>query len=303
MAQHVSVREYDPAWEEMFKTEEKLIRKILGNNCKAVHHIGSTAVEGLPAKPIIDIMPVVEDLEAVDFVADLFEQAGYEYMGEFGIPGRRYLRKGGIERTHQVHIFSENNESGSLDIERHLAVRDYLRSNKQIAQEYGALKIRLAKKYPYDIEGYCDGKDSFVQNLERTALKWNKDRSDWKKMYDAANAVRNGRKVSPQMEAGGVSAALLSDTGKVYVGVCIDSCCGLGMCAERNAAANMITMGEQRITKLVAIMPDGEVGAPCGACREFLVQMDKANENAEVLMSYGENKTVTLKDLTPCWWI
>ncbi len=303
MAQHVTVKEYDSNWTDAFESESKLIKNILGENCTAIHHIGSTAVEGLAAKPIIDIMPVVKSLDAVDRAVPLFVEAGYEFMGELGIPGRRYLRKGGIERTHQVHIFSDDGESGTRDIERHLAVRDYLRANKTVAEEYGALKQRLAKKYPYDIEAYCDGKDSFVQSLERSALKWYKDKEIWNKLYNAAKAVQSPRQLSPHMEAGGVAAALLSDKGNIYVGVCIDSCCGLGMCAERNAAANMITVGEQRVSKIVAIMPDGETGAPCGACREFFLQMDKANENAEVLMEKESFKAVTLKDLTPSWWI
>lgn len=303
MAQHIYVIDYNPQWPVLFDTEAELLKGILGDNCKEIHHIGSTAVEGLCAKPIIDIMPVVYDLEAVDDLVDELEKAGYEYMGELGIPGRRYLRKGGIERTHQVHIFSENYEGGAKDIERHLAVRDYLRANKAVAEEYAALKSRLAKKYPYNNEGYCDGKDAFVQRLETASLKWYHDKEDWKQLMNAALTVQNPRPLSPQMEAGGVSAALMSDTGKVYVGVCIDSCCGLGMCAERNAAANMITCGEQRVTKIVALMPDGNVGTPCGACREFLLQMDKRNENAEILVDVKNSLTKPLKDLTPDWWI
>ena len=99
MSQFVNVKEYNPDWKKLFEEEAELIRSILGDNCNAVHHIGSTAVEGLAAKPIIDIMPVVSDLAAVDEAAELFKNAGYEYMGEFGMPGRRDLRKGGIERT------------------------------------------------------------------------------------------------------------------------------------------------------------------------------------------------------------
>lgn len=169
MAQHVVVTEYDPLWPEKFQAEEERIQEILGKNCMEVHHIGSTSVPGLAAKPIIDIMPVVKDLEAVDAVSAAFEQIGYEYMGEFGIPGRRYLRKGGEERTHQLHIFSEASQS---EIARHLAVRDYLRAYGEKRREYAALKVRLAQQYPYDIEGYCDGKDAFVKALEQEALQW-----------------------------------------------------------------------------------------------------------------------------------
>ena len=100
-------------------------------------------------------------------VAYKFEQIGYEYLGEYGISGRRYLRKGGDNRTHQIHIFSEENIN---DIKRHLAVRDYLRNHQEVAKEYGRLKENLAEKFPYDIESYCDGKDSFLKNIEYLAL-------------------------------------------------------------------------------------------------------------------------------------
>lgn len=169
MAQHIIVVEHNPDWEQMFEAEAKLIQNILGNNCIDIHHIGSTSVSGLASKPIIDIMSVVKDIEKVDKFINELEEIGYEYLGEFGIPGRCYLRKGGDERTHQVHIFEHNNVK---DIERHLAVRDYLRSNREAVEQYEELKKYLAMQYPYDIEGYCNGKDAFVKSLEQKALEW-----------------------------------------------------------------------------------------------------------------------------------
>lgn len=169
MAQHIVVTEYNPTWTDMFETEALKIKKILGENCVAIHHIGSTSVVGLAAKPIIDMMPIVYSLKDVDKVAAAFEKIDYEYMGEFGISGRRYLRKGGDERTHQIHMFAVNN---THDIERHLAVRDYLRMHQDVCEKYATLKKELADKYPYDIDGYCDGKEKFVQQLEREALEW-----------------------------------------------------------------------------------------------------------------------------------
>lgn len=171
MPQHILVTAYDPGWENEFQKEAAVLSEILGDQCVAMYHIGSTAVPGLKAKPIIDIMPVVHHIEDVDLLKEEFEKVGYEYLGEFGIPGRRYLRKGGDERTHQVHIFEENN---TWDIHRHLAVRDYLRSHARAAYEYGELKTKLAQKYPYDIDGYCDGKEKFVKQLEDQALRWKK---------------------------------------------------------------------------------------------------------------------------------
>ena len=132
-------------------------------------HIGSTAVEGLWAKPILDLMPVVTSLEAVDRLDPELEALGYQCMGEFGIPGRRYFRKGGDHRTHQLHVFHAGDRQNIL---RHLAVRDYLRACPAEREAYGALKRWLAGQYPEDIEGYCDGKDAFVRALERRALVW-----------------------------------------------------------------------------------------------------------------------------------
>lgn len=169
MAQHIIVVDYDPCWEQQYLAEAKTIRAILGENCTAIFHIGSTAVRGLKAKPIIDIMPVVCSIAAVDEKQGAFEETGYEYLGEFGMAQRRYLRKGGDERTHQVHIFQETDR---INIKRHLAVRDFLRAHSEIARQYGALKESLARRYPYDIEGYCDGKDAFVKDLEHQALRW-----------------------------------------------------------------------------------------------------------------------------------
>ena len=124
----------------------------------------------------------------------------------------------------------------------------------------------------------------------------------WKKLYAAARKVQNGRTVSPFIEAGGVAAAILTKKGNIYVGVCIDTASTLGMCAERNAIANMITNGESQIDKVVAVMPDGSVGSPCGACREYMMQLDKDSGEIEILLDLETEKTVTLKELIPDWW-
>ena len=124
----------------------------------------------------------------------------------------------------------------------------------------------------------------------------------WQKLYDRARSVQNPRVISPFIEAGGVAAAILTKAGNIYVGVCIDTACTLGMCAERNAIANMITNGESQIAKVVAVMEDGRVGAPCGACREYMMQLDKDSANIEILMDLDTRCTVTLGELTPQWW-
>lgn len=111
----------------------------------------------------------VNSLEKVDEKKNEFKEIGYEYLGKYGIKGRRYLRKGGDERTHQVHIFHKDDTN---NLKRHLAFRDFLIAHKDIADKYGKLKRELAIKYPYDIDKYCDGKEDFVKDIEKVALKW-----------------------------------------------------------------------------------------------------------------------------------
>lgn len=126
----------------------------------------------------------------------------------------------------------------------------------------------------------------------------------WIEMYNAAKAVQHPRRVSEYVEAGGVAAAILSASGRIYTGVCVDTCSTLGICAERNAIFNMLTNGEQEIKKVLAIMPNGKTGAPCGACRELIVQlMPNTYQNVEIMLDYEIKRTITLGELTPEWWI
>ncbi|WP_331654746.1 GNAT family N-acetyltransferase [Anaerosporobacter sp.] len=124
----------------------------------------------------------------------------------------------------------------------------------------------------------------------------------WAKLYNAAKSVQNGRTISPFIDAGGVGAAILTKAGNIYTGVCIDTASTLGMCGERNAIANMITNGESQIDKVVALTPDGNVGSPCGACREYMMQLDKNSGDIEILLDYESKKTITLRELIPDWW-
>ena len=128
------------------------------------------------------------------------------------------------------------------------------------------------------------------------------EKKSWNELYAAAKAVQQPRTVSPFIEAGGVAAAVLTAAGNVYVGVCIDTCSGLGMCAERSAVAAMLTHGESRIDRVVAVMPDGRVGPPCGACREMLMQLDKDSGEIEILLDLESERVVRLKELVPDWW-
>lgn len=164
----VEVTPYNDKWPLMFKEEVAKLHAILGSEVLEIHHIGSTAVKGLQAKPIIDIMPVVKNISQVDSYNMLLESVGYEAKGENGITGRRYFQKGGYNRTHHVHVF----EKGSPHIERHIAFRDYLRVFWNEAQAYGVLKKKLMEQHPYNMDSYISGKAQFVMELERKAMGW-----------------------------------------------------------------------------------------------------------------------------------
>jgi GrpB-like predicted nucleotidyltransferase (UPF0157 family) len=166
----LTIEPHRESWRRDFENEATLIRAALGLILKTLHHIGSTAVPGIHAKPIIDMLAEVESLESIDAHREGMEALGYEVMGEFGIPGRRYFRKdnGSGIRTHQIHAFT----SGSPHLVRHLAFRDYLRSHPGVAREYDALKLRLIVSCQGDVERYIEGKQDFVQQVEREAWAW-----------------------------------------------------------------------------------------------------------------------------------
>ena len=166
----VSVIAHDPVWKSHFEAEADHIARALRDMVVFPHHIGSTAIPGIFAKPIIDILLEVDDIIRLADKRSAMEQLGYEGLGEFGIPGRRYFRKenaAGI-RTHQVHAF----QADSPEIERHLAFRDYMIAHPGEAQTYSVLKQRLAQEHPEDIEAYMAGKDPFIKAHEAKAIAW-----------------------------------------------------------------------------------------------------------------------------------
>jgi GrpB-like predicted nucleotidyltransferase (UPF0157 family) len=166
---NIRVVAYDPAWPAAFEQEAAALSVILGDGLVAIHHIGSTAVPGLPAKPVIDIMPLVNNIQVVDGLVPTMAEAGYDAWGEHGIPGRRVFTKGGDEhRTHNVHVF----QIGNPEAARHLDFRDYLRAHPPVARRYAQLKMELAPQFPNDITAYNQGKDSFIKEMERRARKW-----------------------------------------------------------------------------------------------------------------------------------
>lgn len=126
----------------------------------------------------------------------------------------------------------------------------------------------------------------------------------WNELYNAAKAVLNPRAVSKFVEAGGVAAAIESGSGKIYTGVCVDTACTLGICAERNAIFHMLTNGDDTIHRVIAISSKGEAMAPCGACRELMVQLNpESYREIEVMLDYQNGRVVKLGELTPDWWV
>lgn len=120
----------------------------------------------------------------------------------------------------------------------------------------------------------------------------------WEDLYQCAMGVINPYQVSESMSVGSVGAAVLTQKGNIYTGICIDTSCSLGMCAERNALSTMLTQGENEVSKVVAVYQDGTVMPPCGACREFMMQLGKAAGEIEILVN-REGKSKTLKELMP----
>ena len=130
-----------------------------------------------------------------------------------------------------------------------------------------------------------------------------KDKETWDLLIKKAKEVLYPREISKFIKAGMVSAAILSKKGNIYTGVCIDTCSTLGICAERNAIHTMITNGEDEISKIVCIMPNEKIGgAPCGACRELIMQLEKNSNDIEILINDKTYETIKMKDLIPNWW-
>lgn len=169
--QRVFLEPHNPCWAEEFTRESSLVANVLGELLVvAMHHIGSTVIPVIRAKPIIDMLAVVSDVSLLDEASPRLEALGYEVMGEFGIPGRRYFRKNNAAgtRTHQIHAF----QAGSPQIQRYMSFRDFMRAHPDCAQQYDALKHRLAEQYPNDIASYTDGKDEFIREMDARAARW-----------------------------------------------------------------------------------------------------------------------------------
>ena len=167
----VKVVPHDPAWREAFEAEAAALSSVLGDEALAVHHIGSTAIPGISARPTVDVLIEVRKIEKVDDFDAAMSEKGFEAWGEYGIPGRRFFVKDrGTSRITNVHTF----KTGTPEVERHLAFRDYLIQHPKTASAYAQLKKELAREHPADMESYMNGKDTFIKQTEGEALSWHR---------------------------------------------------------------------------------------------------------------------------------
>jgi GrpB-like predicted nucleotidyltransferase (UPF0157 family) len=166
----IIIKEYDPKWPNLYESERNEIMEAIGHYVADIQHIGSTAIPGLAAKPVIDIMVGLRRLlDAQDCILPI-EAMEYEYVPEFEIefPERRYFRKSkNGKRTHQIHMV----EIGTDFWKRHLLFRDHLRKHPEAADAYSALKRELSMKFENDREGYTNAKSPFIENILRSITK------------------------------------------------------------------------------------------------------------------------------------
>ncbi|MBV5122615.1 bifunctional GNAT family N-acetyltransferase/GrpB family protein [Bacillus halotolerans] len=170
----VEVVHYNEEWARLFREEKDRLKLVLGPEIIDVHHVGSTSIPNMAAKPVSDILIAVKDIAAVNQYDSKMAELGYMPKGENGMIGRRYFQKGGNKRTHHVHIY----EGGHPAIERHLVFRDYLTAHPEIANEYASLKKQLAAQYPDNIKPYIQGKNDWIKAAEEKAKRWKKGRNN-----------------------------------------------------------------------------------------------------------------------------
>ena len=166
----VAVETYDPEWTKQFEEEAQTLAEALGGQAVIIHHVGSTAVPGMTARPVIDILVDVRDIEQVDAFNQKLEDLGYTAVGEHGVPGRRFFIKNDAVqgRTHNVYIFP----LGHPEIYRMLILRDYLITHSREAEYYGFYKAELIRRFPEDLRSYMQEKAPFIEDTLRRAEIW-----------------------------------------------------------------------------------------------------------------------------------
>lgn len=163
---------HDPTWREAYEAEVRRLESIAGDHFSSYEHVGSTAIEGIPAKPVTDLIALVADLEGARAVIPALEANGYEHRPDGDVAGRLFLAKGPrSERTHYLSI----TERGSEVHRETVAFRDYLRAHPDVAAEYAARKCDLAAEHPDDRGAYTAAKSGFVERITDRALDWAAD--------------------------------------------------------------------------------------------------------------------------------
>ena len=172
MRQSIELIPYDVNWPALAEAEGLRWLPVLGD--ARVHHIGSTAVQGIAAKAVIDLLPVVADIEKVQESG--VRALGYQWWGEYGLAGRRFCTLNDAvtgKRLFNVHIYAE----GSAEIARHLVFRDYLRAHADEAREYERVKRDAARQCPEDVLAYNDCKSTWIKGCETRAFVWKNEQS------------------------------------------------------------------------------------------------------------------------------
>jgi len=181
---HVIVQDYDPKWTKVFEDLKTVFKKHLGNSVLDIQHVGSTAVPGLAAKPVIDLDFIVENENKLQEVIHKMKQLDYEYVGDYGIKGREVFKRnseqspndgsGRVWMKHHAYACIQ----GAVSLQNHLKFRDFLRSHPELAAEYGALKKQLAKEHPFDIDAYVEKKTPFITSILKQVGFEKKDLED-----------------------------------------------------------------------------------------------------------------------------
>ena len=157
----IIVLPYDERWKTAFIEIKNELEKALGGLALAIEHVGSTSVEGLSAKPIIDIDVVIEDYSVFDAVVENLAAVGYEHEGDLGIKDREAFRYDDKPHLHRHHLYVCPKDSAELH--RHITFRDFLRKHPEAVEEYGAVKQNGAELYPTDIDKYIEHKTACIE--------------------------------------------------------------------------------------------------------------------------------------------
>ena len=179
MTREIRVVQYDHSWPAIYELERERITAVLRNEIVTTHHIGSTSIPGMSAKPIIDLLLEVKEITKIDDYNSEMIELGYEPRGELGLPGRRYFSREEPNdvRTHHIHAYQSDN----IELERHLAFRDFMIAHPADAKIYAELKIVLARRFQWDVDGYISGKHLYMERMEKVALDWYRSRDTYAK--------------------------------------------------------------------------------------------------------------------------